>query len=741
EQWLIEQRRLYEDHLPEVSVGISTHPISGEWRESNYLQQQFLWGGGASRETWLQMETHLAGRTDLTCVAAFTFGPVQTFLGAGQRLRDWAVASWLCHYLAAVMLFRWQERGGVVLLPRYRGVELWEWLQDSSFVGSERFWRAELPNVMTGLHPGGVEWLREFEGVIAQEWERLIMALEQVVVKRYPQFLDGIGWRVIHRDHRQLWTVYGESEVLEMEGLSRQIARLHRRIEERKLARQWRYPWWGGRTSPSMGSHSIWHPGLKPLDQGGTWGIPDEQLDTWWERVASKSGLAGLFSKDERLNSLEIVKRLASTPELIEDTLAELWGKTPPPCPWGRFPDQTATAAAWITQVVEPGAWNEKVEIFNELIFGRQPLTAWGIPGVDRAGLRYAHPRVLERRNVRDWEPELLEEWDREKLAGWECVIEWTVGWRGDGDQMGQWLSGEQYQKRNLAWSRWHLDEAKIEQFGLGIPAPKVPPVPRRIELPHMLDLSVLFGYWNELLYALVEEHHLGKVIFAGGDDFLLLGPITEAVSLTGDLLKLWRGMPNPVTQPLEPACDGWVQREGKVYPVPGEKMDFSLGVVIAQRRIPQSLWHRNLNQAYKQAKNSGRNRVCVRVLFNSGQRLEWVCPWPLWVLLMEKVQPRRDANQTELNRWEKLLAYVESTRLSSQAQTVLGVESLLRTLWASVGIDPGLWDEVLGYQRQFQKELESWDWWLSWISMRGFLARQERERQRWIERVGGRHA
>jgi CRISPR-associated protein Cmr2 len=62
--------------------------------------------------------------------------------------------------------------------------------------------------------------------------------------------------------------------------------------------------------------------------------------------------------------------------------------------------------------------------------------------------------------------------------------------------------------------------------------------------------------------------------------------------------------------------------------------MSFSLGVVIAQRKIPQSLWHRGLNQAYKSAKNAGRNRVCVQVIFNSGQTLEWVCPWPLWELL-----------------------------------------------------------------------------------------------------------
>jgi hypothetical protein len=739
EQWLVQQRRLYVGGIPEGETRLATHPVSGEWQESEYLQNQFWWGGGASRESWRQIEQDLGERPELTQVAALTFGPVQTFLGAGQRLRDWAVASWLCHYLAAVTVYRWQERGGVVLLPRHQGVDLVQWLRDPDYPGGEGFWRAELPNVLTGLHPSQPEWIESQRQVIRQEWSRLIAVLEEVVVERFPKLLNGIGWRVIHRDHACLWTVYAESEPMQAEGLSEQIGRLHGQIEARKLARQWQYPWWGGRTSPTAGSLSTWHPGLKPLDQGGTWGMPDEQLQSWWERVADRSGLAGLFSKDERLNSLEMVKRLASAPDVMELVLQRLWGKKPPACPWERFPDQTATAAAWITQVVDPGVWNEKVETFNELIFERQPLTEWGIPGVDEAGERFAHPRILERRTVRDQAPDLLDEWEQEKLAGWESVIEWTVGWRGDGDQMGQWLSGTQYRERQLAWERWHVDESKIEVYRLGIQPPLVPSQPRQIELPHVLDLSVLFSYWNEVLYPLVEDHHLGRVVFAGGDDFLLLGPITEAVALTSDLLKLWRGLPNPVTEPLEPACDGWVRRGSKIYPVPGEKMNFSLGVVIAQRRIPQSLWHRNLNQAYKQAKKTGRNRVCVRVLFNSGQSLEWVCPWPLWLLLMEEVQPKRDPKQTELNRWEKLLGYVESTRLSSQAQTVLGVGSLIRTLWASVGIDPGLWDQVLGYRQKFRAELSSWEWWLSWISLRGFLARQERERQRWIELVGGR--
>ncbi len=317
EQWLIAQRQFYLEGLPDQETHLATHPVSGEWQATPYLKNQFWWGGGASQESWQQIEKDLTGKPELTHVVALTFGPVQLFLGAGQRLRDWAVASWLCHYLAGVLIHRWQDLGGVVLLPRYQGVELVEWLQDPGYPTTEHFWRAELPNVFTGLHPDRPGWIDDCKTVIRREWLRLIEVLEQIVVKQHPKLLNGIGWRVIRRDHACLWTVYAESEVMQLEDLSQQIGKLHQKIESRKLARQWQYPWWGGRTSPSAGSYSVWHPGLKPVDQGGTWGMPDEHLKKWWERVAEGSGLAGLFSSNEQLNSLEMVKRMASVPEII----------------------------------------------------------------------------------------------------------------------------------------------------------------------------------------------------------------------------------------------------------------------------------------------------------------------------------------------------------------------------------------------------------------------------------------
>jgi hypothetical protein len=728
QDWLKRQKDLYAT-LPEAPSILSTHPASGEWQLSQHLKNQFWWGGGTSQEACAQI--NFQPDATLTQVGVISFGPVQSFLGSGQRLRDWAVASWLCHYLSAVLIYRWEQFGGKVLLPLHHSSQLVNWLGGSDAV-DERFWRAELPNVLTGVFPEQDGWLDSCETVIQQEWSRLLEGLEKAAIAYNSRLLNGIGWRVIHADNQCLWSVYAESAPIQVEQVIDDIAELHERIESRKLGRDWQGMWWGGRTSPSAGSLSIWHPGLQPIDLGGTWGLPTDTLNDWWEQAAQERRLAGLFSKSDRLNSIEMVKRLASVPDIIVPALERLWGRTPPDCPWGRFPDRAAAAAAWVPAQpqVDPDVWNREIKTLERDYFYNLPKkTQWGMPRADSNGL-FAHPRALERRNVED--KELLEIWDSDVPQGWESTIEWTVGWRGDGDNMGKWLSGKQYEALKLLWSKWHLNSELITQHNLGIEAPNVPTQPRQVELPHMLDLSVLFSLWNELLYSLTEEHHDGKVIFAGGDDFLLLGPLTEAIALTNDLHALWAGRTSSLTQPLDPPVDGWVQYQERIYPVPGEKMNFSLGVVIAQRRIPQSLWHRGLTQAYKAAKEQGRDRVCVRVLFNSGQSLEWVCPWPLWNLLMS-VEPIRE-DKTELNAWEKLLAYLESTRLRDVS--IFTVGELINTLWMSVGI-PLTWERVLAVSgNEFKQELRDWSWWMNWISLKAFLARQQRERQKWLERV-----
>ena len=732
---LNQQRQLYSQP-PSISPEIATHPLSGEWQRTNYLKNQFWWGGGATQEACEQLNRSCCQNPNLTHMGAITFGPVQEFLGGGQRLRDWAVASWLCHYLSAVFIHRWEERGGCMLLPLHLNSALSNWLRGETEVDSKLFWQAEFPNVFTGLFPEDEAWFSQAKNIISEEWNRFVSTLEDSAIAHHKP-LNGQGWQVIRADHQHLWSVYGECASLKRaeEGSLASLAdSLHKTIEGHKLGRNWHKPWWGGRTSPTSGELSIWHPGLKPVNRGGTWGLPDSTLKEWWEKIAedSSSSLSGLFSDSDRLNSIELVKRLASIPEIIEPTLETLWGRQSPKCPWRKFPDRTAVAAAWVPRDILPKPWNEQLDDLNEFYCNLHSAYSWGMPQVDAIKVNYAHPRALERRNIKQ---EDLELWQSDVPKGWESAIEWTVGWRGDGDKIGEWLSGRQYEKKKLPWEKWHLSEEQIQAYGLDVNPPQVPQQPRQLDLPHLLDLSVLFRYWNQLLYDLSERVYNSKVIFAGGDDFLVIGPITDTVPLTSQLHQLWLGEKSDLTEPLANPQDGWSHYQDEVYPIPGQNMSFSLGIVIAQRRIPQSLWHRGLNEAYKKAKKQGRDRVCVKVLYNSGQSLEWVCPWSLWHLLME-LEPNTE-EKTDLNRWEKLLSYLDSTRME-QYNSPDRVRDLLDTLWASVGLSLR-WqqvEDIIGTDRDLGKVVGSWSWWRHWIAVRGFLTRQQRDRANLINQL-----
>ncbi|MBW4603202.1 MAG: hypothetical protein KME29_27485 [Calothrix sp. FI2-JRJ7] len=53
-----------------------------------------------------------------------------------------------------------------------------------------------------------------------------------------------------------------------------------------------------------------------------------------------------------------------------------------------------------------------------------------------------------------------------------------------------------------------------------------------------------------------------------------------------------------------------------------------SVGFVWAGHSVPQRDILMHCREAEQKAKSLGRNRVTIRVVFNSGQFIEWTCPW-----------------------------------------------------------------------------------------------------------------
>jgi len=111
--------------------------------------------------------------------------------------------------------------------------------------------------------------------------------------------------------------------------------------------------------------------------------------------------------------------------------------------------------------------------------------------------------------------------------------------------------------------------------------------------------------------------HHLtpavnpvGRVVYAGGDDFLgvLYAQEKEAFSPRQGL--------------------AWFTRFPEIWQKHGQKLTVSVGAVLAAGQVPQRDVLQHCREAEKAAKNYGRDRLVVRVVFNGGNFLQWGCPW-----------------------------------------------------------------------------------------------------------------
>ena len=119
----------------------------------------------------------------------------------------------------------------------------------------------------------------------------------------------------------------------------------------------------------------------------------------------------------------------------------------------------------------------------------------------------------------------------------------------------------------------------------------------------------------------------LGRVVYAGGDDFL--GIFYRASTQA----KPVESQAKADSQHLAKAAIAWLKQfktqwETHGQLVDGEPLTVSLGFVWVANRVPQRDVLQHCREAEKRAKSLGRDRVTLRVVFNSGQFTQWTCPW-----------------------------------------------------------------------------------------------------------------
>jgi len=174
----------------------------------------------------------------------------------------------------------------------------------------------------------------------------------------------------------------------------------------------------------------------------------------------------------------------------------------------------------------------------------------------------------------------------------------WTGWFMGDGDKVGNKL-------KELA-SRHENDEKKRDE--------------------ELKQFTYLMRNWGKKFQAKPDlfPEGKGRVIYAGGDDFLgvlyseqtnsqekpeKVNPI-EAFKWLLTLENHWKDLQNTIQQELN------------------LKFTYSVGFVWAGHQVPQRDILQHCRDAEQRSKALDRNRVTIRVVFNSGQFVQWTCPW-----------------------------------------------------------------------------------------------------------------
>lgn len=170
---------------------------------------------------------------------------------------------------------------------------------------------------------------------------------------------------------------------------------------------------------------------------------------------------------------------------------------------------------------------------------------------------------------------------------------QWTGWFQGDGDKAGDYL--KQLKKRNI-----QPEDEALHKFS-----------------HEMRD-------WGEQYLKTSINENLGRIIYAGGDDFL----------------GVFYPVRTPELHPQE-CLDWFYQFKPHVWTQHGIPITVSVGFVWAAPNVPQRDVLQHCREAEKSAKNHGRDRISLRILFNGGNSLEWHCPWDWLASILGAYQDR----------------------------------------------------------------------------------------------------
>ncbi|MEN3047090.1 MAG: type III-B CRISPR-associated protein Cas10/Cmr2, partial [Candidatus Hydrothermales bacterium] len=198
-----------------------------------------------------------------------------------------------------------------------------------------------------------------------------------------------------------------------------------------------------------------------------------------------------------------------------------------------------------------------------------------------------------------------------------------------DGDNMGKWLSGEllpeiQNSYNSEVWNSKLSDDFKKELKEIFDRKPLTPAI-------HACISTALRNYALEFVKKIVEEEHLGKIVYAGGDDVLAFVNLRDLFDVMHKLRWSFSGhikIENGKIKVDHSEPTGFVEKDGRYLLTMGTKATASMGVVIAHYKTPLQIVIKKVFEMEKKAKEKDKNGFAICLMKRSGEERIAMAKW-----------------------------------------------------------------------------------------------------------------
>ncbi|WP_218079707.1 type III-B CRISPR-associated protein Cas10/Cmr2 [Anthocerotibacter panamensis] len=449
--------------------------------------------------------------------------------------------------------------------------------------------------------------------------------------------------------------------------------RLGQLIQAVKNTRNWELPVAPGERSTISGQYSAAHPRHlynERFREGG--GLPAQSMRLFWRVMAE--AFPGLFNGSERLNCIELTKRMAWVHGGVAESLGvNVTTATGQPDYEAliRFPNLSSIAAARFAYE-HPEKIKEYWEVLNRSIhaelpryrekFGSLTRRPFQVPNVDQAlgdynGVMFSSKWLADDLGVEESQTlrELVSSAHKEEesqtlrelvssahkeidIKDWSPA-DWWVIVLGDGDSMGSYVNGS----RLKTYEHYLATETceKLSDRG-GDWAELLNTKKRMGPATHVGLNRALLDFSNQLVPYLTEDRFCGRVVYAGGDDVMAVLPLEDTPEYLLSLRAAWSGAEDPKGKFKDEG--GYWEPKSALKGLPdrplftmGKDATMSLGIIFAHKSVPlptvlENLWEAEKERAKKlvgvgKATDPGfipaKDGLCFRVIYSSGNTLE----------------------------------------------------------------------------------------------------------------------